>query len=285
MQKPCPDAARETLELDTRSLDDGAHRVQVAIEDAGGNETTALDRTVDVRNTKSAAAPTPTGVVSPSSPGEDRRGEPQPAAHVPTPVAGTVHLGARLSLAIAGGRGTHRRFSTPVRIGGRLVSREGRPLPGEKVTLVAREARPGAPENVVVVATAGRDGRFAATVPGGPSRTIVARYGEATARTSVVVRASVTFRAGGARVGAPTWLTGRLQHLPRAGVLVQIQALDGRKWRTFDTTKTRADGTFRYAYRFKAPARGRRFALRVLVDSPVYPFAPGPSAHHWVVVR
>lgn len=71
-------------------------------------------------------------------------------------------------------------------------------------------------------------------------------------------------------------MTDRLMHLPRGGQ-IQVQALDGRRWRTFDTTTTRRGGRFRFGYRFKPPAAGRTFRLRVLVDSPVYPFARGAS--------
>jgi len=47
--------------------------------------------------------------------------------------------------------------------------------------------------------------------------------------------------------------------------------------RTFDTTRTRRGGRYRFGYRFKAAAAGRRFALRVLVSTPTYPFAQGAS--------
>ena len=72
-------------------------------------------------------------------------------------------------------------------------------------------------------------------------------------------------------------LTGRLLDLPMPDVQIQMQAKDGASSRTLDLTTTRRGGTFRYAYRFKRAATGRALLMRVLVDSPVYPFAQAAS--------
>ena len=97
------------------------------------------------------------------------------------------------------------------------------------------------------------------------------------AQVRLMVPAAVSLKVKAARAGEQTWFTGRLKHLPRAGVQLEVQARDGRRWRTFDTTRTRKDGGFRYGYRFKRPATGLRFAFRVVARSPTYPFARGVS--------
>ena len=97
------------------------------------------------------------------------------------------------------------------------------------------------------------------------------------ASVRLVVGARLALRARAARPGRITRLTGRLVHAPQRAVRLEVQALDGRRWRTFDTTTTRSRGRFSYGYRFKPTAAGRTFYLRVLVRSPVYPFAAGAS--------
>jgi hypothetical protein len=138
-------------------------------------------------------------------------------------------------------------------------------------------ARPGAPARRLGTITTDSDGRFTYKIGHGPSRTIWFTYNTTKATLRIVVKAQLALHIGRARVTRTTRLTGHLEHLRRAGIKLEVQALDGKRWRTFDTTKTTKNGSFRYGYRFKRTAAGRRFALRVLVDSPTYPFARGAS--------
>jgi hypothetical protein len=80
----------------------------------------------------------------------------------------------------------------------------------------------------------------------------------------------------------------RLSYLPHGSVLVRIRARNPRlhRWQTVDTVKTRADGRYRWTYRFLAGSSpGQTFLFRVKVDSPIYPFAPGTSRPIAVPVR
>lgn len=47
---PCKRVASATAELDTRSVADGSHNLKVQLEDAGGNRTTVVNRSVRVAN-------------------------------------------------------------------------------------------------------------------------------------------------------------------------------------------------------------------------------------------
>jgi len=49
-QTPCRSSASRDLSFDSRSLSDGPHRLKLVLEDAGGNQTTLLDRRVAVDN-------------------------------------------------------------------------------------------------------------------------------------------------------------------------------------------------------------------------------------------
>jgi hypothetical protein len=193
--------------------------------------------------------------------------------------AATPIKGAKLSLGI----GAHRArratigYRTRSRLTGRVVDAGGHPVAGAAVLLTSRARAAGAKTVPLRIVHTGADGRFTATLAAGPSRQISARLGDATAMVTVTVKAKIFLTVGRARVSRTTRLAGRLLYAARAGIRLEVQALDGRRWRTFDTTTTGPHGRFRYGYRFKTTAAGRRFYLRVLVRSPVYPFAQGTS--------
>lgn len=280
-QQPCTPSLVRTERFDTTQLSDGDHRIRAVVEDAGGNQTVLVDRVVRIDNTWTSpaasgssapdATPVSSGTVSTS-----------PAALTVSPpalVARPSFPGARITMTVGPRRrGTLRTsYTSRPTVHGRLVDAAGRPLGDQPIALVDRATRPGAPSRPLAVVRTKPDGTFTTRLGSGSSRTVTASFDAARATVRLVVPAAVSLTIGRAQVGRPTRLRGRLRHGPQAGVLVQVQALDGRRWRTFDTTKTRRDGSFRYAYRFKPTAGGRTFALRVLVDSPTYPFAAAAS--------
>lgn len=194
---------------------------------------------------------------------------------------------ARLSVSVGSGRTRSQplRFTSTPRLGGRLLDETGRPIAGAVLDVTARPRAAGASPTRLRDATTTDDGRFSLQLPPGPSRTVMVAYRaqladarpDVTAAVALTVSARVTLQARAARPGQLTRLSGRLVHAPQRGVQIEVQALDGRRWRTFDTTTTDSRGQFSYGYRFKPTAAGRTFYLRVLVRSPVYPFAPGAS--------
>jgi hypothetical protein len=83
-------------------------------------------------------------------------------------------------------------------------------------------------------------------------------------------------------------LAGRLigGHVPVSGKLVDLQAHDGGRWRTFETVRTNARGRFRSGYRFTRNAGRRRYPMRVRVRPDAsYPYALGYSGVVRVRVR
>lgn len=244
----------------------------------------------------SGDSPTGGGTASPTRPGGTSGAVAADAAPPPAPVAHDAAAPAPFllngrgatndaRLTLFGRRKLRARFARPNRLAGRLTDRSGRPIAGAVLEITARQSAAGAIAAPLGTTVTGDDGGFSFTVPGGPSRRIEIAYRTrlsderpaASANLRLVVPASVSLRVRAARPGRTTWMTGRLKHLPRRGVQIQVQALDGRRWRTFDTTTTRRNGRFRFGYRFKLPAAGRAFHLRVIVDSPIYPFLRGAS--------
>jgi hypothetical protein len=185
---------------------------------------------------------------------------------------------------------------------------------GQAITLSGRALRPGgAPAAGVGVAilvggtalaevgrvTTGPDGGFAFRVPPGTSRTLRAGFRAAagdvalacSAPLSLSVRAKATLRVRPRRTrnGRRVRFRGRVlgEGLPPRGKLVDLQAFDARRWRTFKTTRSRPDGRFRASYRFVRTtrrARTFRFRARVRREAP-FPYTLGGSRTVRVHVR
>lgn len=224
---------------------------------------------------------------------------PVPSA-TPQPVQANGQNASRLADLSVGYASTrqrirHMRFAATPVITGKLVDEHGAPIGGADVVVLARRRQFRAATNPIGTVRTGPDGSLSYRLPSGPSRTVTFSYTafagdpkpSASASLGTLVSAALTAAVAprSPRAGRPVRLTGALRFLPRAGVQVTIQARDGRVWRTIGTVKTRARGRYTWRYRFKRSARGKTFALRARVDSPVYPFTPGHSPSLKVPVR
>jgi hypothetical protein len=273
LTRPCPPTLTGTLALDTTAVAAGAHTLQVAVTDPAGNTTASATRAIAI--TRDVLAPIPDS--GPNGEGASRN------AKLTARLAGS-HKGVRTL-----------GFKTAPVLSGRLVDEHGAAISGAVIDVGARERRAGAHTATIARPTTGGDGRFRATLASGPSRTITVSYtafgGDpkpaASVRMRTRVRASVTASVSprAPRARKRVRVSGRLRYLPRAGVLVAIQARQGSTWRTVDTVETRAKGRYSWPYRFSAANAGRRFALRARVKSPNYPFDPGVSKTVAVRVR
>jgi hypothetical protein len=262
---PCPATASGTLSVDTAALPDGAHQLRVLATDAAGN-TTAW------------------GPVAFSSDNARRFCDPHPAA-----VGGALKLETRLVPA-------RRPDATPVQrlmvgmgegatVTARLTDAAGAPVPGAAVCVVTRPAD-DAPLTVVARLSTDGDGRVGTSLAPGTSRQVwvVHRAGAAAVAGKAVlrVRAGITLKPGRKRVraGARFVMLGRLEGrpIPRNGVLVNIQAKQGRRWQTFRQVRVRGSGRFRVRYRFHGGPGVRRYALRAAVpEQGAYHYAPATS--------
>jgi hypothetical protein len=106
----------------------------------------------------------------------------------------------------------------------------------------------------------------------------------------VNVRAGVTLRARPKRVprGGRVRFRGRLlgKPIPSVGKLIDLQAFDGGRWRTFETTRANRKGRFRARYRFTRTFSPRTFRFRARARREArYPYALGTSKVVRVRVR
>src|SRR5204863_1319742 len=110
------------------------------------------------------------------------------------------------------------------------------------------------------------------------------------ARAQVIVRVragvTMTLRPKTVNPGGSVRVRGRLLGTQvQQGTLVELQALDGREWRTFKTLPVRR-GRFSYRYHFSHSSRGAQFLLRVYArEQAGLPYAAGTSRAAWVSVR
>ena len=191
-----------------------------------------------------------------------------------------------------------------VRRSGRLLRARltagGAALAGRALTLTQRlrgrvHRRPVCGRRTVIVAAAARcalrtdaAGRVEVRLPAGPSRTLrfafagdallLPALGRATVRTAA--RARLRARPATVRPGGTVVFSGRLLggHVPRAGKLVELQAMVGPDWRTFATVRTDRRGRLRHAHRFAATSAGRTYRVRLRVRrEAAYPFEAGVS--------
>jgi hypothetical protein len=169
---------------------------------------------------------------------------------------------------------------------------------GVAVNLLTKERRSGAPSVVGGTAVTAADGTFSLAVPAGPSRRLRAalrvrpsdRYFACSKALDVRVPARVTLNASprALRPGSRVRLSGRLLggRVPSRGKLIDMQAREQGRWRTFATVRTRASGSFRTHYRFRASAPRKTYPMRVRVrPDAAFPYAVGYSRLVRVRVR
>jgi len=188
-----------------------------------------------------------------------------------------------------------------VTISGRLTQRDGTPIAGARLDVGSQTVVPGLPGPDSGQTTTDEDGRWSVTTAAGPSREVTVgwrafdrdRSYTETNRLSLLVRAGATLAVHPRRIanGGRVTLSGRLLGMPYpdGGVLVTLQGRPrhGGRWRTFGVTRNKADGRFRYRYRFSRVAGGvRTFLFRARVNrQDGYPYEAGVAGSAKASVR
>jgi hypothetical protein len=206
---------------------------------------------------------------------------PPPPPPACTPAAGTVSAKARTV-----------RYGRRPRVTGRATAVGGQPLAG--ASLQAATLR-GAGEATAVTRA---DGRFALKLPRGHDRMVrfivpvPALHALAcSAPISVRVRAGVRLSASRTAVpGGRIRFSGRLlgKPIPRHGKLIELQAYDGGRWRTFATPRAHHHyhGRFHATYHLRHTFGPRTFRFRARVRrEAAYPYVEGYSKSIRVRVR
>ena len=150
-------------------------------------------------------------------------------------------------------------YGRRVRIGGRLESAGGQPMPGAEVHVFSRAA--GMPEELVGVVQTDVHGRYSYMAVANSSRILRFAYAgtalilPAQDEVTLLVRAASTIRAKPRRLhnGRAVRFSGKLRSLPTpaAGKLVEVQVVLSGRWQTFRTTRTDSRGRWRIRYRFR----------------------------------
>jgi hypothetical protein len=132
-------------------------------------------------------------------------------------------------------------------------------------------------------------------LPAGPSRTLNLQawapnaHSLACSQAKIKTRAGVTLKATErVRPGGRVRFRGRLKGLPvpGRGKLVELQAFDGGRWRTFAQPRSRKDGRYRSSYRLRRTFGPRTFRFRARVRRESgYPYELGYSKRVKVRVR
>ena len=180
-------------------------------------------------------------------------------------------------------------FGKRPRLAGRARRTDGAPLTSATVT--ATPVKGGWART----ATADPNGYYSMRLPAGPTRRINVQAlapgasSLACRMTRVRTRAGVTLKASKrVRPGGRVRFRGRLKGrpVPARGKLVELQAFDGGRWRTFAQPRSRHDGRYRATYRLRRTFGPRTFRFRARVRRESgYPYELGYSRKIRVRVR
>ena len=256
----CPTAQHETLQVDTRAVPNGSHRLTVRARDAAGNVGLAQDGgTIEVAN-----GPAPGG---------------------PYELAARFNGTKRATLTVPYGR--------RVRVSGRL-GQASRPIAAGSLELLETPDRRGARERLQGRIRTRSDGTFSAVlVTTRPSRTVKLAYRPAGAlpvfsrplrlrvRAASRVRASLRghlLRFRGRVISGP---------MPKRGkVIVMEGRAPGSAWTAFKTLRTSRSGRFAGTYRLRVRRPGILLKIRgVVPHEPGYGYVSSRSKSVAVRVR
>jgi hypothetical protein len=239
--------------------------------------------------TSATASPAPGG--TPAAGGGDRAADRGEANGTNASDHARLSLTGPRVLAVGFGRSARTMLS--------LRDENGRPIGGAAVAVLQRVAVPGGawvPAHAPLVTDG--DGHVRYLIDPGYSRTLRFAYRShggdaafaATRELTLRVRSKTTFRTNRNLLhnGHTVRFLGRLvsRPVPRAGVVIDLQARVGRRWQTFTTVRTKADGRWRASYRFRHTTGFQTYVFRARVRGDTgFPYTPSISRHVSVHVR
>jgi hypothetical protein len=270
---PCPGSASKSFGFDTTAVSNGAHAVQVAVIDAGGNRASSPPVNVWIANgaTANGAGATRTARLVAGFQRPRRRARLRDHATVA--------------------------FGTTRAIRGRLTTTLGEPIAGARLDVLATNRRAGAITKQEGIVETRADGRFRYLPRRGPSRRLEFAYRafsldpepSTTAELTLDVRAGITLVVHPRRTTSRGTIRfrGRLLGDPgRAGVQVTLYAV-GRQARSrvpVAVLTTGSAGRFRFRYQFLRTFAPFTYRFVAQVERQRgYPYAA--AASHPVTVR
>ncbi len=274
-QVPCKTSVGgRTYSLNTATLANGQHHIQVIIEDAAGNQSEVLNRTVATENVGVGAL----GAL----PGP---GSPPPPVPIPSGSNATEHAELHLGLPRSISRPFARRA---LRLPGRLLDAHGQPISGATLD-VTQQITGATGSQLIAHTTTSTDGTFIANVPAGPSRLIDVTYTAfsgaagyaAEAKLQESVHAGVQLYISPRRTGSEgtIMLTGKVDGpIPPQGVVVDLLVHYRGRWEPFRTPRTNSNGRFSKLYQFEGGVGLFPFRALALGGQSGFPFTSGESS-------
>ena len=277
--QPCPPSESVDLPINTTALSNGQHTLKIVVQDAAGNSAVVYDGTISTKqpsNNSLGAQPGPGATAGTSS----------AATPVAVPNGTTASRTARLSLGVR--RRMTRTYShRALRVTGRLLGAQGHPIAGATLD-VLQQVSGSTSMAVIGHASTRANGTFAASVPGGPTRTIEIAYRAfstdasyaASAKIAEAVEAGVQLTVSPRRTGSEGTITlgGHvLGPVPAQGVAVELLVHYRGRWEPFRVPQTDSRGRFEVVYQFQGGIGRFPFRASVLGGQAGFPFAHGES--------
>ncbi len=274
--QPCPQEAAVSIELATATIPNGPHQLTVEVEDAAGNTTAVVNRTITIANAElstSAAAPAPAG------PAQPERGR---CNGIPCDET------ARLSTTAGETKTFSRALAhTALTLTGRLTSPTGAPIKDAQIQLL-QQVVGSAPVTQIASTTTSPNGAWSLKASPGASRLLrVAFYSHTLDITpaSVLdfhenVQGVVSLHAPRhAWLGRPLIFTGRLPggYVPAGGESVQMEIFYSGRWRTIEVLPTNRAGRWSYKYVFTLGGSASYFFRAATVANGAYPYLTSHS--------
>jgi len=271
---PCKGTVSGTFALDTSKVADGGHRVQVLVEDAGGNRASVLDRTITVDNQNNGIGPGDDLSLRGAANGQPAADQAILALSWSTKQLRTVRTA---------------KYGRSQQLRGQLVTPDGQPIAGATIDVAKRLRSIGAKAIAAKAVSTDAAGRFTINFPRGPGYDVRASYRShandtiavATNTASLRIRASVTLKVSPRTAQRKSRLrfSGRLRggHIPSRGKQVALQVRAGKRWRTFQLTRTNKRGRFVTRYRLPGSQIARYRIRAISRYEASYPFNAGAS--------
>jgi hypothetical protein len=278
--QPCKQSESVDLAINTAAVPDGQHTLKLTVEDAAQNSSVVYDGAITTQNatTNSSLGALPGPGTGGASSG--------PSVGVGAPNGTTASEGAQLRLGVRA-RISRIYAHRALRIAGRLLDPQGRPIAGATLDVLQQIAGSGA-LNVIGAARTRSDGTFIAAVPSGPSRLIELGYRafssdtafSAQAKVQESVRAGVQLNITPRRTSPEGTISlgGQVDGaIPRAGVVVALLVHYRGRWEPFRTPRTDAAGRFAVPYQFQGALGRFPFRAEALAGQAGFPYSAGRS--------
>jgi hypothetical protein len=279
-QVPCKTALSADVSLDTSQLTDGSHSLRVTIDDAAGNTATVYSGTITTHNAVAPVSAQSGGLTGATPPAAGPTGPTGPTGTGAGPASVANGTGACANATLTAEFGSSRAIHVGLKQGATLtgtLSCAGHGVGGATIG-VSVTTEDGAGPTSSGQVTTGPGGTFSDAFAAGPSRVIKLSYQafsgdvgpSATATADLLVRPSIslTVLPTHTRNGHTITYRGRVYggHIPTGGLTLNVEYLDGSRWRAFDQTKARGeDGSFVYRYTFRRTTIPIIYTFRVAI--------------------